>query len=180
MKRVIVASENPVKINTAREGFSKLFPDDAFEFIGVSVPSGVADQPLSDEETILGARNRIARIREKEPEADYFVGIEGGMEEKEGEFHVFAWIVVENKDQIQGRGRASTFFLPPAITKHIREGKELGEAADIVFNEHNLKQGQGTIGMMTEGYLNRTDYYLQPMLIALVPFKHPHLFREES
>jgi len=56
MKKVIIASKNPVKIQSVKNGFEKMFLDQDFEFIGVSTPSGVADQPISNSETFLGAK----------------------------------------------------------------------------------------------------------------------------
>ena len=58
MKKVIIASKNPVKIQAVKNGFEKMFPTQEFEFIGVSVLSNVADQPFSNDETFRGAKNR--------------------------------------------------------------------------------------------------------------------------
>lgn len=49
--KIVIASKNPVKMTAALEGFRSLFPHQEFEIAGVSVPSGVRDQPLSDAET---------------------------------------------------------------------------------------------------------------------------------
>jgi non-canonical (house-cleaning) NTP pyrophosphatase len=57
--RLIIASTNPVKVQSALHGFRLMFPDETFTTEGVSVPSGVSDQPMTDEETLQGALNRI-------------------------------------------------------------------------------------------------------------------------
>jgi non-canonical (house-cleaning) NTP pyrophosphatase len=59
MKKVIVASTNPVKIKTTEMGFAKMFPNETFEVEGVSAESEVSDQPMSEKETLLGATNCI-------------------------------------------------------------------------------------------------------------------------
>ena len=41
MKKIIVASNNPVKIRATLEGFQTMFPSEVFEIMGISVPSGV-------------------------------------------------------------------------------------------------------------------------------------------
>jgi len=51
--KVAVGSKNPVKIACVKEAFEKAFPDIAWEVEGVEVASGVADQPMSDIESIL-------------------------------------------------------------------------------------------------------------------------------
>ena len=45
-----VGSQNPVKVNAALETLSDTL-DEAFEVEGISVPSGVSDQPMTEEET---------------------------------------------------------------------------------------------------------------------------------
>ncbi len=43
MKKVIVASENPVKLKVAEQTFKSVYPDEEFEFIGIKSDSGVPD-----------------------------------------------------------------------------------------------------------------------------------------
>ncbi|MBZ9731756.1 DUF84 family protein, partial [Salegentibacter sp. JZCK2] len=81
--------------------------------------------------------------------ADYWVGIEGGIEKTgEKEMQAFAWIVVKSRQYI-GKGKTGTFFLPDEIISLINEGKELGEADDIVFGQNNSKQKNGAVGILT-------------------------------
>jgi inosine/xanthosine triphosphatase len=176
--KIVVASKNPVKMNAAARGFEKMFPGKFFEVEGVPVPSGVGDQPKTDSETILGAMNRIGAAYEKNPSADFYVGIEGGIEEKDGEIEVFAWIVVKSKDGRTGKGRAGTFFLPEKMAELIRQGKELGEVDDIIFGRTNSKHINGTVGVLTDDVIDRTEYYVHPVILALIPFKNEALYFE--
>ena len=176
MKKVVVASTNPVKINTAQIGFSQMFPEFQFDFSGVSVLSDVADQPMGAEETLNGARNRAENAKKAEPDADYWVGIEGGLDEREGKFEAFAWMVVENKGGKVGMGRTGSFFLPPKVAELIRQGKELGEADDIVFGMKNSKQSNGAVGILTGDVLTRTTFYVPALILALIPFKNKELY----
>ena len=132
--KVIIASKNPVKINAAEQAFNAMFPDESFEFEGVSVESGVPDQPMSDEETYRGAVNRIDNAHKASPDADYWVGMEGGLQETGDELEAFAWMVVKGKNGKYGKGRSATFFLPPRVAELVREGNELSDATDIVFD----------------------------------------------
>ncbi len=176
MKHIVIASKNIVKIDAARTAFERVFPDETFECIGVSVPSGVADQPSTDAETFTGAMNRVRAAREAEPDADFWVAFEGGLEEKEGEMEVFAWAVIEGREGRFGKARTSTFFLPHAIVELVRQGKELGEADDIVFGRTNSKQSNGSVGILTGDLITRTSYYVEAALLALIPFKNPELY----
>ena len=140
MKKIIIASKNPVKINATLSGFQKMFPNETFEISGISVASGVSDQPKSDSETFQGAWNRVDNASKEISNADFWIGIEGGIEEKGLDMEAFAWVVIKAKNKKFGKGRTGTFFLPPKIAELIKQGKELGEADDIVFGQINSKQ----------------------------------------
>ena len=60
MITLVVASTNPVKLQAAADGFLRLFPGSELNVVAANVPSGVANQPLSDDETLRGALNRSA------------------------------------------------------------------------------------------------------------------------
>ena len=76
---IIVASTNPVKIKAATLGFQKVFPFKTVNVKGVSVDSGVSDQPKTDDETLTGATNRVKAAAKAYPEADFWIGLEGGI-----------------------------------------------------------------------------------------------------
>jgi inosine/xanthosine triphosphatase len=177
MKNIIIASKNPVKINTTKIGFEKIFLDEKFNFEGVSTESGVPDQPMSEEETFQGALNRVNNASKIKPEADFWTGIEGGLKKVKEELEAFAWIIIKNKEGKIGKGRTGSFILPRKVSELIiNEGKELGEADDIVFNKSNSKQSNGAVGILTNDVLTRTTFYEPAVVLALIPFKNPGLY----
>lgn len=178
MIKTIVASKNPVKIEAVKIGFEKMFPGIECEFVGISVPSGVSDQPLSDEETLRGARNRCQRVYERFEDADYWVGVEGGIEKNSSEMAAFAWIVVKS-GLVFGKGRTATFVLPRKISDLIDQGIELGEADDIVFGESNSKQNAGAVGLLTDNVIDRARLYSEGVILALIPFKNAEIYKNE-
>jgi inosine/xanthosine triphosphatase len=177
MINLVVASTNPVKVQAAVNGFQRLFPGSELNVIAANVQSGVAHQPLSDEETLHGALNRSANAQAAHPSADYWIGIEGGIQPIGQEMTAFAWIVVRSREMI-GKGRTGTFFLPPPIAELIRQGKELGEADDIVFGRTNSKQDNGAVGLLTDNVIDRAQLYEHAMILALIPFKNEALYRQ--
>lgn len=176
MKKIIIASTNPVKIESAQIGFAKMFPTESFEVQGVSAPSEISAQPMSSDETLLGATNRMRNVSNLVPEADYWVGIEGGIEDVHEELEVFAWVVVKAANGKIGKGKTGSFFLPQEIAKLVRQGIELGEADDIVFGRKNSKQANGAIGILTDDVITRTIYYEPAVIMALIPFKNETLY----
>lgn len=175
MPLVIIASSNPVKLRAVQDGFQRMFPEQAFEFHSVSAPSGVRDQPATDAETLAGARGRVQVARQLHPQADFWVGLEGGIEDDGLEMAAFAWVFIQGQQQT-GRARTTTFYLPPAVTALVRQGIELGHADDIVFGRQNSKQANGAIGLLTGDVLDRSQAYAMAVILALVPFKNPDLY----
>ncbi|OAQ62652.1 NTPase [Pochonia chlamydosporia 170] len=184
-KVVVVASKNPVKIGAARDGFARMFPTLTFDVRATSVPSGVPDQPFTDEETLQGALNRARNARDVEPNADYWIGLEGGVdggEADDGPIQSFAWIVVVGKGkdgdgngERVGKARTSTYYLPEETAKLLRDGMELGHADDLVHGRTNSKHKSGSVGILTDDVVNRQSYYSEAVVLALIPFKNVRL-----
>ncbi len=174
MKRIIVASQNPVKLQAVMQAYASLFPDETLSLEDVAAASGVSVQPLSDQETLHGARTRAQNARISCPEADLWVGIEGGISD-EGDLAAFAWVVVLSQTQ-EGRAKTATFYLPAAVAQLIRQGIELGDADDIVFGRSNSKQQNGAIGLLTDDVVDRVGLYQPAVVMALLPFKNPELY----
>jgi inosine/xanthosine triphosphatase len=179
MKKIIVASGNPVKIQAALQGFQEMFPDEEFQAQGVSVPSGVSDQPIGQQETYDGALNRARNARKEVPNADFWVGIEGGNIKIGREMEVMAWIVVLNH-QRKGKARTAGFYLPPKVVELVNQGYELGHADDIVFGVENSKQTMGSAGLLTGGAMDRVRFYVPAVILALIPFKQEAIYPESG
>ena len=175
MKQVVIASKNPVKQQAALAGFQKMFPNERFELKEIAVPSGVGDQPMTDAETLQGALNRTKHAIEMSPEADYWVGVEGGVEATANGLEAFAWIIVRSRERI-GKARTGTFLLPDQVAELVLRGVELGEADDIVFNRSNSKQENGAVGLLTGNVIDRAGLYTHAVVLALIPFKNEVLF----
>ena len=176
MTKIIVASKNQVKIDAASAGYKMMFPADPFEIAGVSVPSGVADQPMGDEETWLGARNRCDNAAKEAPNADYWVGIETGIEEIKGSLWVFSWMVVKSKENKYGAGRSASFAMPEKIATLVRQGTDMGKADDTVFQRENSGQQNGTVGILTGNAITRATFQAPAVAFAFIPFKNPELY----
>ena len=168
--KIVVASRNPVKLNAAREAFSAVYPDRKLEVAGVDVASGVGDQPDSDAKTRDGARARALQARAAEPDADFWVGLEGGVDVFDDQLMAFAWMAVKGRQGDVSEARSATLPLPPAVKTLLDSGMELGEANDRVFSTVNSKQGGGAYGLLTDGRYTREGIYAQTLIIALTPF----------
>ncbi|MEM8907183.1 MAG: inosine/xanthosine triphosphatase [Bacteroidota bacterium] len=175
MKKIIVASRNPVKIQAALGGFQKMFPNESWSVEGLAVPSGVADQPMDDAETLRGAQQRVINVKKAAPQAAFWVGIEGGLEPTPNGMLAMAWIVIHSAQQ-QGQARTGAFPLPAEVIQHIKAGKELGVADDLVFGQSNSKHNSGAVGLLTNHLMDRTQLYTEGVVLALIPFQNPQLY----
>ena len=187
---IAVGSKNPVKIQASVDGIRdslQLSKDSSTQIVakGYDVSSDVPDQPIGDEQTKLGAQNRAFKAwnefkhQNNGIEPQYSIGLEGGISSIDAnkEIECFAWMVIYNGKQY-GYSRTCTFQLPEAISSLVRNGMELGDADDAVFNTINAKQGSGTVGHLTNGVINRTEYYKPAVLLAMIPFLWPSLYSD--
>ena len=174
-QQVIVGSKNPVKVGCTRVAFSQAFGKIGL-VEGVDALSDIPAQPRSEAETLLGARNRANHAKILVPEADYWVGIEGGVDEDSQGMYAFAWIYVLHRSGKSSQSKTSTFYLPLQVVTLIQEGMELGHADDLVFQAQNSKQQGGSVGLLTHGLITREAYYQQAMVLALIPFLNESLY----
>jgi inosine/xanthosine triphosphatase len=130
---------------------------------------------MSDKESITGARNRAKKALESLG-ADYGVGLEGGLQEIEGNWFDAGWIVVVDKEGNEGIGSTIRMMTPEKMMDLIKQGMELGHVNDKLFGLENSKHGDGHFGLMTNGAITRTDGYRDGVIAALARFIKPEVF----
>lgn len=162
---VAVGSTNKAKVEAVKEAL-KIIGLKA-EVISLNVASGVPPQPFCHE-TFVGAKNRSYNALRK-TNADIGIGIEGGICIYEHKYLAFAVVYATSKDGIENFSFSMAFSLPKSMVSHILNGKELGEATDLIFSTKGSKQHEGAIGYLTR-VITRKDLYVQPVIAALYPF----------
>ncbi|GLS82422.1 inosine/xanthosine triphosphatase [Paraferrimonas haliotis] len=170
-----VASKNPVKIAAAEQAFRQLFGQQVLHCEGVATDSQVSDQPMTDQETLDGALNRIANLKQQTPNVDYYVAMEGGVDLLHGQAMTFAYIAVAHGDTLS-HTRTSALPLPQCAYQSLLNGEELGDVMDRLFNDNNIKQKGGAIGVLTHGQTSRQQVYQQALLMAMAPFINRDLY----
>lgn len=172
---VAIGSRNPVKLAATRAGFRAVWPDVSWTFAAIDVSSGVPDQPMSNEESICGARNRAAAAQAR-CAAAYGVGIESGLTEIAGTWFSTGWVVIVDRDGREGISSSMVRPVPLPSLALVRQGMELGHANDQVFGKTNSKQATGMIGLLTNDILTREGVFRDAVISALTRFLHPELF----
>ena len=175
--KILVGSKNPVKVKAAKEAFSKYF--DNVEALGFRVSSGVSDQPLG-EETFEGAKNRALELqkinKEQNLNADFFVGIEGGVMNLGSRWLASGTMCLINKENKIGYGMSPHFELPEHMAERLKKRVELGKIIDEMMGEKNTKTRGGAIGFFTRGKMDRKELYIHGLVNALVPFLNESIY----
>ena len=140
-------------------------------------PSGVPDQPLTSEDTRIGAENRVKYIQaqDENSEADFYVAMEGGVDLFSYGPATFAYLAIANHEKLS-IGRTAILPLPSLVYEALVAGEELGDVMDRLFKTENIKQKGGAIGLLTQGQATRESVYTQGILLALAPFLNEELF----
>lgn len=127
-------------------------------FTMLDVPSNVAAQPIGDDETLQGAKNR-AELAMAETQSDLAFGLEGGVKLFDGAFYVCNWGVLLSKNGQQFIAGGAQFPLPEEVRQSIQLGEELGPVMDRYTKQSGIRHHEGAIGVFTNGLVNRAEMF---------------------
>jgi inosine/xanthosine triphosphatase len=175
IKVVNIGSLNPVKFKSVKNAFSIVWPLLQFSFQSKKILSNVSSQPLSDEETIKGATHRAI---ESLKDADFGVGLEGGVHQIGNQWFSFGWSVIVSRSGETGIGSSPRILLPTSITYLIKKGFELAEINDKLFDQKNSGKDQGNFGLMTNGVITRQSAYQEACILALTRFNKSNIYKD--
>ncbi|RJS62495.1 DUF84 family protein [Bacillus sp. PK3_68] len=139
------------------------------DVVTLSVPSGVREQPFSDEETRQGAVNRAMAVL-KETKAHMGIGLEGGvMETAEGLF-LCNWGALAVKEHPIITAGGARILLPEEVAEPLRGGEELGPVMDQFTAREEIRQHEGAIGVFTNGLVTRDEMFFHVAKLLLGQF----------
>jgi len=167
--KIHVGSKNKAKLAAVEEIL------DEYEFLkgssvtGIEVSSGVADQPMSIEETFQGAVNRAKAAHEG---ADLGIGLEAGLfkvsvaETGHVKYDVCA---IYDGEHVY-LGSSSGYEVPKEILDLVNQGFTQQEAAFKSGHTIDPKLGSagGTVSVLTKERVTRKDLIKQALRLALI------------
>ena len=166
--KVLVGSQNKVKVAAAEEAFKEYFEGVVSE--GIKVESDVADQPVN-EDIYRGARNRVDNLikyaKENNIEADYYAAIESGITNGLGKWMIINVAVIKDKDGFETYGSSAGFPVPEKYVDRIIK-ESLGVVMDDIFKEDDLRTKQGGIGLLTREKIDRKNLSKDAFIMALI------------
>lgn len=171
--KIIIGSNNPAKVAAVKNAF--LYQQT--EFLSLDIPSGVSEQPFSDEETIKGAINRAVCALEM-GNGDIGIGLEGGVQETSHGLLVCNWgaLATKNTEPIIAGG--ARFLLPLEIAERLRAGEELGPIMDDYAKKENVRKNEGAVGIFTNGLINRSEMFSHIMNLLVGQYHYKKAARK--
>ncbi|MCT8137321.1 DUF84 family protein [Anaerobacillus sp. CMMVII] len=151
--KVAVGSTNPTKVKAVHNVVG-----DLFEVIPLKVPSDVSEQPFGDQETVTGALNRAKTCLEV-CEADFAIGLEGGVAETEYGMLVINWGALVDRDGNEYIASGARAILPDEVASLVRDGRTLGEAMDLYTKRLGVSKLEGAMGIITNSRINRDEMF---------------------
>ncbi|GAA0378851.1 DUF84 family protein [Bacillus horti] len=167
-EEIYVGSRNQAKLKAVELAIQELKQKGVdmptFQVIGVDVPSGVAAQPYSDEETISGALNRCLELKKNYP-ASLCIGLEGGVQRNHEGLFVCNWGVLLDEHGKKYVASGARVKLPEEVAEGLDNGKELSEMMELYSKRKDIRSKEGAIGILTEGLLDRSTMFAQVTLL---------------
>ncbi len=138
------------------------------------VPSGVPDMPTTLEELRTWAKNRATYTRREKPDADYFVGMEGGVyrDFEWEEYWLLGVVYIENTDGVGYFGYSCHLRVPDAVAEGLFDGqwRDLEQVVHALGGEENIGDKQGSFHVWTDGILSRREQFIMATQCAIAPF----------
>lgn len=151
MYKIYVASLNKAKVDAVKEVLN------SYEVIGMKVNSFVNNQPLSDAETILGAKNRAMQL----PKDGLRIGLEAGVQMHDDIMFLVNWGVLIDFDDIIYYAGGTRIPLPNFIKDELLKGeKELADVMAEYTKINDIRFNQGAIGYFTHNQVPRKDIFV--------------------
>ncbi len=196
--RVYVGSDNPLKAEAVANVFRKVFKSEIIvELVDINLE--IPKQPF-DDETLRGAIERAKRALK---DADYGVGIEGGIiqfgswllaqgyrllaksrkpkatSQKPVSFSVQFCAIIDKAGRLTV-GHSSGFVLPDRVITKLKQGQTLGHVMEELSGLKGIGKSTGAIGFLSKGLLDRRELTEQAVLMALIPRIRPELYLSEQ
>ena len=142
----------------------------------MSVGIGAADVPASDDALLAALATARARGAIAKTGADLAFGLEGGVIFERERPWLVSWVAAIDREGRSGEASGLRMPLPRSAAEKLRQGDELGDVIDALFDVHLSKQQAGAIGLLTEGFVSRTDAFADLVAMACAPLLRPDLY----
>ena len=168
---VVVASTSPAKVDAVRRAVERigvLEPDFSAATLRTLDVTGLSPvMPMTDRETLEGARVRAAAAARDLRGPLLAIGLEGGLS-MDPMPTLTSWAAATDGER-WGFGAGARIVLPDAVLQEVKAGRELGDVIDEMAGA-NIRGTRGAWGWLTRDLVGRRNALLTATLAALAPF----------
>ncbi len=133
-----------------------------------NVSSDISEQPLSEEETIQGAKNRAKNSFLIDQTVDMSFGMEGGLSKIDGIYYLVCVTAIYTKDGSYYLGISSKLPLPKDVSEKIDKGEEFG----VLVREYQQTLSKDSdLYFLVEKLIDRKDLFKESIQNALLIYK---------
>jgi inosine/xanthosine triphosphatase len=189
---IAVGSTRRPKLDAVKEAAANIAPffgeAAMLDVAGYEVESGVNHTPVSREELMQGARQRVEALeksfRVQGRVADFFIGLEGGLdvaaENSVKRVFLESWAYVS--DGRRGHfGCSGSIELPEALAEEVLlRGTELSVAIDRFAGAVGIRDGQGAWGVLSRNLISRQESFRLAVVSAFAPFYNAEMYRASA
>lgn len=175
--RIVVGSGNVTKIQAVKELVGEYEFLRGMDIIGKNVESEISEQPMSIDETIMGAMNRAKNAYEE----NLGIGIEDGLmvvpNTKSNYMNICVCAIYDGERY--HLGISSGFEHPKvAVDLVMTQGVDMSKAFHLakLSEKENIGSEEGAIGLLTKGRINRIEYTKQAVQMALIHLENKKLY----
>ena len=175
---VVLASTSPAKVDAVRRAIERIaaiepaFSKATLRTIDVT---GIAPKmPMTDRETLDGARLRAQTVTKGLTAPFLAIGLEGGLS-SDPMVTLTSWAAATDGTK-WGYGAGGRIVLPEKVVEQVNAGRELGDVIDELAGA-GIRGTRGAWGWLTRDLVGRKNALLTATLSALAPFYNSQLYR---
>lgn len=172
LARIAVGSANPVKVRAVKNVARRVFRKATVS--AHPVTSGVGAQPF-EREAVQGAVNRAKQALAAAPRAHLGIGIEAAIlwDAHAQQHHDVQHCAVVDRAGRVTMGHGPGFAYPSAVLERIKQGETVEEAMEALTGIRQIGSGQGAVGFLSRGVVDRVALTESAVLMALLPRLRP-------
>lgn len=134
--KIALGSINKDKADIVKKAFSDF--DIKVSVKGFKIDSRITNQPLDNKTTLKGSKNRARETRKLSPEVDFALGLEGGLQDINGLYHLICFAVLINKKNQEYLGESFPVPLPEQVSREVKNGAFFGEVIRTYAKKHEI------------------------------------------
>lgn len=165
--KVGVASQKGHKLLGIHQGLYECGWEE-LETTGLLVPSGVAEQPLDEEETRRGSERRVKSAATVVHGKDIYAASEGGIIKMNGKYYSVEAVSLQmnGSDEVK-TGFVRSVTVPDAVMERVLSGERLSLAISNYkgMDEHTV-QSIGVEGVFSDKEITRVDVIREATVMA--------------